>query len=155
MCNPSKGIPADITRIGDVATRKYKSTWSEDNGSFCCSVSALCVLCVIYCCLYRIFIMAIGKHESDKQRFRLCVPPCPRFIMGGDTHSLCFACLGVEHAQSALEGNSFLRPERGLGARVVFFWGGWRERRSRRGCGFATTVCLVWGAVGGGDKSCG
>ncbi len=50
--------------------------------------------------------MATGKqkNESDKQRFRLCVPPCLRFIMGGDTHSLCVACLGEEHARSALEG---------------------------------------------------
>ncbi len=47
MCNPSKGIPADITRIGDVATRKYKSNCGEDNGSFCCSVSALCVMCYL------------------------------------------------------------------------------------------------------------
>ncbi len=43
-------------------------------------------------------------HKSDKQRFRLCVPPCPRFITGGDTHSLCVACLGAEHARSDLEG---------------------------------------------------
>ncbi len=42
-----------------------------------------------------------GKKESDKQRFRLCVPPCPRFITGGDTH---VACLGAEHALSVLEG---------------------------------------------------
>ncbi len=33
--------------------------------------------------------MASGKHESDKQRFRLCVPPCPRFVTGGDTHTFC------------------------------------------------------------------
>ncbi|MCI4377585.1 hypothetical protein PGIGA_G00205140 [Pangasianodon gigas] len=43
------------------------------------------------------------KGESG-QRFRLCVPPCPRYITGRDTHSLCVACLGAEHAQSALEG---------------------------------------------------
>ncbi len=49
--------------------------------------------------------MASGKHESDKQRFRLCVPPCPRFVTGGDTHSLCVVCLGAEHARSALEGD--------------------------------------------------
>ncbi len=73
---------------------------------FCCSVNALCVLHLIYCCSsrYYIIIMANGKHESDKQNFKLCVPPCPRFITGGDTHSLCVACLVVEHARSALEG---------------------------------------------------
>ncbi|KAG1932807.1 hypothetical protein F2P79_020840 [Pimephales promelas] len=38
------------------------------------------------------------------QEFKRCVIPCPRFITGGDTHQFCVACLGVEHAQSVLEG---------------------------------------------------
>ncbi len=62
----------------------------------------------IYCCLsliYWEYIMATGKkQESDKERFRLCASPCQRFIMGGDTHNLCVACMGAEHARSALEG---------------------------------------------------
>ncbi|KAL0161370.1 hypothetical protein M9458_045095, partial [Cirrhinus mrigala] len=33
-----------------------------------------------------------------------CVPPCPRFITGKDTHALCVVCLGAEHAATALEG---------------------------------------------------
>ncbi len=48
--------------------------------------------------------MSKESQKSDKQRFKLCVPSCPRLIMGGDTHSLCVACLGAEHAQSALKG---------------------------------------------------
>ncbi len=48
--------------------------------------------------------MATSKQESDRQCFRLCASPCPRFITGGDTHSLCVACLGAKHARSALEG---------------------------------------------------
>ncbi len=49
--------------------------------------------------------MATGKkQEFDKERFRLCVSPCPRFITGGDTHNLCIAWMGAEHARSALEG---------------------------------------------------
>ncbi len=33
--------------------------------------------------------MATGKkQESDKERFRLCASPCPRFITGGDTQSV-------------------------------------------------------------------
>ncbi len=48
--------------------------------------------------------MASKDKRVDKQSFMLCVPPCPRFITGGDTHSLCVACLGAEHARSALEG---------------------------------------------------
>ncbi|KAG1927595.1 hypothetical protein F2P79_024108, partial [Pimephales promelas] len=38
------------------------------------------------------------------QEFKRYVVPCPRFITGGDTHQLCVACLGVEHAESVLEG---------------------------------------------------
>ncbi|KAL0174634.1 hypothetical protein M9458_030602, partial [Cirrhinus mrigala] len=34
----------------------------------------------------------------------VCVPPCSRYITSGDTHTLCVACLGAEHAASALEG---------------------------------------------------
>ncbi len=37
--------------------------------------------------------MSKESQKSDKQRFKLCVPSCPRLIMGGDTHSLCIACL--------------------------------------------------------------
>ncbi|KAI2645466.1 Transposon Ty3-G Gag-Pol polyprotein [Labeo rohita] len=39
----------------------------------------------------------------SKPGFRACVPPCPRYISSGDTHALCVACLGAEHAASALE----------------------------------------------------
>ncbi len=65
------------------------------------SKRSMCVR-LIYCCLSLIYIMATGKQESDKQRFRLCASPCPRFITGGDTHSLCVACLGAEHAMREL-----------------------------------------------------
>ncbi len=43
------------------------------------------------------------KGESSSQ-YRQCVPPCPPFITSRDTHSLCVVCLGVKHAESALEG---------------------------------------------------
>ncbi len=43
------------------------------------------------------------KGESSSQ-YRQCVPPCPHFITSEDTHSLCVVCLGVKHAESALEG---------------------------------------------------
>ncbi len=45
----------------------------------------------------------IKRGESSSQ-YRQCVPPCPRYITSGDTHSLCVVCLGVKHAESALEG---------------------------------------------------
>ncbi|KAG1961314.1 hypothetical protein F2P79_005480 [Pimephales promelas] len=41
---------------------------------------------------------------ASEQQFRKCVHPCPRYIMGGDTHDLCVVCMGAQHAQSALEG---------------------------------------------------
>ncbi|CAM4528872.1 unnamed protein product [Leuciscus chuanchicus] len=41
---------------------------------------------------------------ASKQQYRVCVHPCPRYLTGGDTHTLCVVCLGEEHAQSALEG---------------------------------------------------
>ncbi len=44
-----------------------------------------------------------NKGES-RSRYRLCVPPCPRYITSRDTHSLCVVCLGVKHTKSALEG---------------------------------------------------
>ena len=45
------------------------------------------------------------KHLGESgSRFKLCVPPCSRYITSGDTHSLCVVCLGAEHAESALEG---------------------------------------------------
>ncbi len=51
------------------------------------------------------------KGESSSQ-YRQCVPPCPRFITSGDTHSLCVVCLGVKHTESALEGAGFPHCER-------------------------------------------
>lgn len=38
------------------------------------------------------------------EQFKRCVHPCPRYITGGDAHSLCVYCLGVQHARAALEG---------------------------------------------------
>jgi len=64
------------------------------------SASDLCTLSSVYCCLsstlYYIIIMV-------NQEFKRFVVPCSRFLTG-DTHQLCVACLGVEHAQSVLEG---------------------------------------------------
>ncbi len=44
------------------------------------------------------------KKGESRSQYRLCVPPCPRYITSGDTHSLCVVCLGVKHAESNLEG---------------------------------------------------
>ncbi|KAI2661474.1 Transposon Ty3-G Gag-Pol polyprotein [Labeo rohita] len=45
-----------------------------------------------------------GSSDKSGPRYRLCVPPCKRYITSGDTHSMCVVCLGAEHAASALEG---------------------------------------------------
>lgn len=44
------------------------------------------------------------KEKSKSASRRLCVPPCPRYLMGGVKHNLCIIFLGVEHALSALRG---------------------------------------------------
>ncbi len=150
------------------------------------TAAALCYVLFTVVCPVIIIKMATGKHDSNKQRFRLCVPPIPCFIMDGDTHSLCIACLGVEHACTALEGADCLHcvrlSMRMLRSRRALFeegalasvphvsdpafakagqhlksWGSQMdlaeslEHRLRRSCGFSTTVCLVWGAIGGGN----
>ena len=37
---------------------------------------------------------------DSKPRYRLCVPPCPRYITGGDTHNGCAQTLGSEARSS-------------------------------------------------------
>lgn len=34
----------------------------------------------------------------SERQFKQCLPPCPRYIMGGHTHKLYVHCLGVEHS---------------------------------------------------------
>ncbi len=72
------------------------------------------------------------KGESRLQ-YRLCVPPCPRYITSGDTHSLCVVCLGVKHTESALEGAGCPHCERlPLCTLRSSLWGGsFRQRSSR------------------------
>ncbi len=58
---------------------------------------------------------AEAKHKGkSSSRYRLCVPPCPRYISSGYTHSLCVLCLGSKHAESALEGHCERLPLRTL-----------------------------------------
>ncbi|KAL0164602.1 hypothetical protein M9458_040355, partial [Cirrhinus mrigala] len=74
--------------------------------------SALCVS--LFLCLWLIVCTTFFLHKMSKKLsktkhldepcFRACVPPCPRFITGTDTHALCVVCLGAEHAATALEG---------------------------------------------------
>ncbi|CAM4725499.1 unnamed protein product [Leuciscus chuanchicus] len=55
-------------------------------------------------CHKDIFKPRVQVVMASKQQYRVCVHPCPRYLTGGDTHTLCVVCLGEEHAQSALEG---------------------------------------------------
>ncbi len=70
---------------------------------------------VVCLTLERKIVMA----SKQQQAFKMCVCPCPRYLTGGDTHILCVACLGEEHAQSALE--SALIPLPTLRSRLAFF----------------------------------
>lgn len=78
--------------------------------SFCmhsvCASVAICLLVIFsVVCLLKNSIMS--KLQS-KERFgwagsiQLWVPPCPFYILGGGTHSLCVVCLGARHIESAL-----------------------------------------------------
>ncbi len=108
----SKGIPADVNGGDDVATRKYKSTCGKGGGSFCCSVSALCVyvLFTVVCPIYIENISwQLARNKSLTRSVSDCVPlPARSFITGGDTQSvrclygsgarlIVFACL-CEHS---------------------------------------------------------
>lgn len=65
---------------------------------------------VLYKCTTFVQLLLLIKMENvtDKQRFKRCVPPCPRFITGGDTHNMCVVCLGAEHTESALTADDLL-----------------------------------------------
>ncbi len=80
-----------------------------------CVSHDLCSVSLIYCCLSSYTnhlsssmskVSAKTNKGESRSRFRLCVPPCPRYITSGDTHSLCVVCLGAKHAESALEGTA-------------------------------------------------
>ncbi len=55
----------------------------------------------------------------------MCVHPCPCYLTGGDTHVLCVACLGEEHARSVLEGTDCehcdVLPLQTLRSHLAFF----------------------------------
>ncbi len=61
--------------------------------------------------------------SKQQQAFKMCVHPCPRYLTGGDTHTLCVACLGEEHAQSALESCEHCEvfPLRTFRSRLAFY----------------------------------
>ncbi len=76
---------------------------------------------VVCLTLERKIVMA----SKQQQAFTMCVCPCPRYLTGGDTHILCVACLGEEHAQSALESagceHCDMLPLPTLRSRLAFF----------------------------------
>ncbi len=59
--------------------------------------------------------------SKQGQAFRMCFIPCPRYLTGGDTHILCVACLGKEHARSALESTAMCFPYGRSRSRLPFF----------------------------------
>lgn len=79
-----------------------------------------------------VFLFVRSEYE---QQFKLCVPPFPRYITDRDTHALCVMCLGVQHAQSALEGPGCAHCERlpacTLRSRLALFEEGGRARVPR------------------------
>ncbi|KAL0177142.1 hypothetical protein M9458_026036, partial [Cirrhinus mrigala] len=80
-------------------------------------------------------------------RYKLCVPPCKRYITSGDTHSMCVVCLVAEHAASALEGadcpHCELLPLRTLRSRKALFEEG-AFTSVPQGAGPASTEAERW-----------
>ncbi len=86
-----------------------KSAQTKLSLEFCVFTSALCETVLVLfgvVCQYSLLVMA----SKQQQAFRMCVHPCPRYLTGGDTHILCVACLGEEHARSALESTAMCFP---------------------------------------------
>ncbi len=72
---------------------------------------------------------AEAKHKGkSSSRYRLCVPPCPRYISSGDTHGLCVVCLGAKHRVGSLYKRLPLRTLHSPKA----LWGERLHRRSSR-----------------------
>ncbi len=73
-------------------SRRFYPKWLTVNSGYTFFCQYICVpwesnVCTSYLLLFvPIYIMATGKQDkSDKQHFRLCASPHPRFITGGDT----------------------------------------------------------------------
>ncbi|KAI2645959.1 Retrovirus-related Pol polyprotein from transposon 17.6 [Labeo rohita] len=72
---------------------------------------------------------SLVKSGESRPRFRLCVPPCKRYITSGDTHSMCVVCLGAEHAMALFEEGAFTSVPQGAGPasaeaeRALHSWG--------------------------------
>ncbi len=90
-----------------------QSGWRHKPGIYkaCPNVAVTSFLCLykrsVWNCLsYLVLsVLTLNTKKTDmankqQQTFRMCVCLCPRYLMGGDTHILCVACLGEEHAQS-------------------------------------------------------
>ncbi len=105
----------------------------------------------MFCESYLLLFVKLHKHSSSsmskaksttknkgksRSHYRLCVPPCPRYITSGDTHSLCVVCLGVNHVESAIEAADCPHcewlPLRKLRSQGVLFQGGSLHQHSSR-----------------------
>ncbi len=90
-----------------------QSGWRHEPGSYkACPNEAVTAFCVFTSTLFETVLVLFGvvcqysllvMASTQQQAFRMCVHPCLRYLTGGDTHILCVACLGEEHAWSALE----------------------------------------------------
>ncbi len=125
MCNQSNWRP-DV-RCGDVMTRMLKSTWCAASASFLSFSKALCVYqSIVFCESVTIkignrkFILKKDRQrrlEADiskanegesRSRYRLCVPPCPRYNTSG-IHTV-FAMIWLGGENSLWGGSFHLRP---------------------------------------------
>lgn len=51
-------------------------------------------------------VLAMANKHSEETGARSCAAGCKSLVAGRDSHSLCIGCLGLDHAQEALDGTS-------------------------------------------------
>ncbi len=99
--------------------------------------SQLSVIQLALCVSVKLFVLSVpkkismpksqfkAKHKGEKREshHKQCVPPCVRYLCAGDTHSLCVVCLGMRHAEAALEGADWPHCE-SLPLRLLCSWKG-------------------------------
>ncbi len=123
--------------------RSYKACSNKAVTSFLCLYkrSVWNCPCLIWCCLS---VFNYSEMASKQHNFLwMCVHPCPCYLTGGDTHVLCAACLGEEHARSVLEGTNCehcdVLPLQTLRSHLAFFHKEGAQARVPQGSGPTVT----------------
>ncbi len=92
----------------------------------------MCETCSLSYLVFSVSIHYLDMASKQQQGFRMCAHPCLRYLMGGDTHILCVACLGEKHVRFALKSAGFehcdVFPLQTLRSRLALFRSGAQAR---------------------------